>query len=118
MEMLGVRREAKEFALALAGSDARFLRDHRDIELPVNGSPPQPILSVVNGFSCRFWPFLTISRDKVRKHANKDHSKRYEEDERICTRVSMQSWYGWKRERYWVVSVGWNAMSQFIGVNQ
>ena len=112
LEGLRVRREAKKFALVLAESDARFLRDHRVVELPINGSPPQPILPVVEGFSCRFCPFLTISRDKIRKHANKDHSTLCEKDERICTRVSMQSWFGWKRERYWVVGDVTNGLGE------
>ena len=36
-------------------------------------------------------------------HTNKEHLKHSEEDDRIFARVSLQSWYGRKRERYWIV---------------
>lgn len=103
LETLAVRRETKEFALALARQDARFQCDHKSVELPINGSAPQPILPVVDGFRCLFCHFLTISRAKLRAHANKEHSKNGEEDDRVYARVKLQSWFGWKRERYWVV---------------
>ena len=39
-------------------------------------------------------------------HINKEHGMRGEDDERILWQVRLQSWYGPKRERYWVVDVG------------
>ena len=38
------------------------------------------------------------------------HSKRGKEDKCIFTRVRLQSWYGPKRERYWVVNEGANGI--------
>ena len=103
VETLAVRREAKEFAQALARQDARFQRDHTGVELPIDGSAPQPTLPVTDGFRCLFCHFLTISRAKMRTHSNKEHSKKGKEDDCVYARVKLQSWFGWKRERYWVV---------------
>ena len=95
--------KAKEFAQALARQDARFQRDHTGVELPIDGSAPQPTLPVTDGFRCLFCRFLTISRAKMRTHSNKLHSKKGKEDDCVYVRVKLQSWFGWKRERYWVV---------------
>ena len=103
-EKPAVRKEAGEFARRLARLDVRFSRDYKGVELPVDGLAPQPIVPVIDGFSCCLCRFLTISRSVVKKHANQVHSKKGEEDERIFARVKLQSWYGAKRERYWVVN--------------
>ena len=103
VETLAVRREAKEFAQALARQDVRFQRDHTGVELPIDGSAPQPTLPVTDGFRCLFCHFLTISRAKMRTHSNKEHLKKGEEDDHVYVQVKLQSWFGWKRERYWVV---------------
>ncbi len=68
-----VRRQVGEFGRGLARRDARFLRNYTVVELPVNGLAPQPIVPVVDGFSCRFCCFLTVSRAMVRMHVNKGH---------------------------------------------
>ena len=101
-----VRREVGEFGRGLARRDARFLRNYTVVGLPVNGSAPQPVVPVVDGFSCRFCYFLTVSRAMVRMHVNKAHSRRGEADDSIFAQVRLQSWYGPKRERYWVVNEG------------
>ena len=49
------------------------------VELPVDGLAPQPIVPVIDGFSCRLCRFLTIYQFVVRKHANRKHSKQGEE---------------------------------------
>ena len=82
LQMLAVRREANEFAQALARQDARFQhfqRGHTGVELPIDGSEPQPTLRVADGFRCLFCRFLTISRAKVRAYSNKKPSKKGEE---------------------------------------
>ncbi len=112
LETLAVRREAKESAQALARQDARFQRDHRGVELPIDGSAPQPTLPVADGFRCLFCHFLTVSRVKVRMHANKEHSKKGEEDDSVYARLKLQSWFGWKRERYWVVRDATNGLGE------
>lgn len=111
-EKPAIRREAAEFGRSLARQDARFLRDHTVVELPVNGLAPQPVVRVVDGFSCHLCAFLTVSRCLVRKHVNKEHLRRREEDERIFAQVRMQSWYGPKRERYWVVRDAVNGLGE------
>ena len=55
---------------ALARKDVRFQRDHRGVELPIDGLAPQPILPVADEFRCLFCQYLTVSRAKVRLHAN------------------------------------------------
>ena len=97
-----IRREISKFGRGLA----RFLRHYSIVELPVNGLAPQPVVAVVDGFSCKNCRFYTVSRAKVRIHVNKQHSRRGKEDELIFAQVRLQSWYGPKRERYWVVNEG------------
>ena len=102
-ESPALRREAEEFGWELVRQDARFLRSYADVELLINGSRPQHIVPVVDLYSCRFCGYLTVSRAQVRMHVNRVHSKPREDDDRISTRVRLQSWYRPKRERYWVV---------------
>ena len=52
-ESPALRQEAEKFGLELAKQDARFLRSYADVELPLNGSSPQHIVPVVDGYSCR-----------------------------------------------------------------
>lgn len=71
--------------------------------LPVDGSAPQPITPIVDGFACRECPYKTRDRSNIRKHANRTHNKNRVADEDICQVVRLQSWFGEKREQYWVV---------------
>ncbi len=105
-EKPAIRKEAVEFGRALVKWGERFLYDYTVVELPVNGLAPQPIVPVVDGFSCYSCCFLTISRAVVRKHVNKEHLRQDKENNRIFGQVRLQSWYGPKRERYWVVDEG------------
>ena len=84
--------------------DQRFLYSYKEVQLPVDGLMPQPVVPVVKGFSCHFCRYLTISRPSIRKHANKEHLKQYQADDDLFAHVCLQSWYGSKRERYWIVS--------------
>jgi hypothetical protein len=83
-----------------------FSYDHASVQLPADGLAPQPIIPIVNGFQCRECPFKTQSRDAMRKHGNKVHGKKRVADEDIFRVVRLQSWFGEKRERYWVVDEG------------
>lgn len=49
----------------MVAKDAHFLRNYTDVQLPINGSMPRLTVPVVDGFSCHFCGFLTISRAKV-----------------------------------------------------
>ena len=103
-EKQAIRKEAAEFGQRLVWLDERFVRSYEVVELPVDGLAPQPLVPVVDRFSCRFCRFLTINRSVLRKHVREKHSKKGEKDERICVRVRIQSWYGAKRARYWTVN--------------
>ena len=39
----------------------------------------------------------------MRQHANRAHNKKRVADEDICQVVRSQSWFGERRERYWIV---------------
>jgi hypothetical protein len=80
-----------------------FAYSHIDVPLPVDGLAPQPIIPVVDGFVCWDCPFKTQSRATIRQHANQAHNKKRVADEELCRSARLQSWFGGKRERYWVV---------------
>ena len=46
---------------------------------------------------------MSQNRDIMRQHSNKVHNKRRVTDEDLFESVQLQSWFGEKRERYWVV---------------
>jgi hypothetical protein len=73
------------------------------VRLPLDGSKPQPILLVLDGFQCQECAYKTRNRKAVREHANKQHNKKRVKDEYVFRAVRLQSWFGEKRERYWVV---------------
>jgi hypothetical protein len=102
-EKPAVRKQVGEFVRGTVSQDARFQYDSATIQLPADGSTPQPVVPVVDGFSCRNCRFLTTNRARIREHANKEHSKKREQDEELFEYVRLQSWFGRKRERYWVV---------------
>jgi hypothetical protein len=77
--------------------------DYNTVVLPPDGSAPQPVIPIVDGFQCRECAFKTQDRSNIRKHANQVHGKKRKADEDICRVVRLQSWFGEKRERYWVV---------------
>ena len=77
--------------------------EHAAIPLPNDGSAPQPIIPVVDGFACRECTYKTRDRSNIRKHGNKAHNKKRIADEDMFQVVRLQSWFGQKREQYWVV---------------
>jgi len=83
-----------------------FAYDSASVPLPIDGSAPQPIIPIVAGFACRQCLYKSISRDATRKHANSAHDKKEVPDEEILRAVQLQSWFGEKRERYWIVDEG------------
>ena len=93
-----LRKAIERYIQAFLGS-----YDYLSVRLPPDGSSPQPIIQVVDGFQCRQCPFKTQDRSNIRKHANKEHGKKRARDEEIFSIVRMQSWFKGKRERYWVV---------------
>lgn len=96
-----VRALVDQYVEAFVQSSPSY--DHATVHLPEDGSAPQPVIAVVRGFRCQACPFKSQSRDMMRKHANKAHDQKRRPDDEIFDAVRLQSWFGGKRERYWVV---------------
>ncbi|KFZ04594.1 hypothetical protein V502_10033, partial [Pseudogymnoascus sp. VKM F-4520 (FW-2644)] len=95
---LRIRREVAQFV-----EDFPFSYDHLTVELPLDGSAPQPVIPVVDGFLCQECPFKSSSRKVERMHWNKVHGiKRGNDEDQFCT-VRLQTWFRDNRERFWVV---------------
>ena len=77
--------------------------DHGSIPLLRDRSAPQPILPVLDVFACREWAYKTRNRANIPMHANQVHNKKRIADTEICQGVRLRSWFGERRERYWVV---------------
>jgi hypothetical protein len=95
---IAVRKQVEQYI-----KEFPFVYDHASVPLPIDRSAPQPIIPIIDGFVCRDCPFKTQSRDAARKHSNKAHNKKRVADEEMYQLVRLQSWFGEKRERYWVV---------------
>jgi hypothetical protein len=80
-----------------------FEYDHTSVPLPCNGSSPQPIIPIVDGFACRDCLYKSVNRRVTRQHANKAHHKKRVADKDIFQVARLQSWFREKRERYWSV---------------
>ena len=61
--------------------------DFQSVPLPPDGSSPQPIIPVVDGYQCRDCKFATQSRKAGRVHGNIKHSKKQVKDEEIFQAV-------------------------------
>jgi hypothetical protein len=74
------------------------------VPLPPDGSSPQPVLPVVNGFQCLDCKYTTRNRHNIRNHGLVEHNKEKRlKDEKLFRAVQLQTWFGEKRARYWVV---------------
>jgi hypothetical protein len=60
-----------------------FAYDHASVPLPYDGSTPQPIIPILEGFQCRNCLFKTQGRPTMRQHANQVHGKKRVADEEI-----------------------------------
>jgi hypothetical protein len=76
--------------------------DFHSVPLPLAGLTPQPVLPIFNGFQCQECDYLTRSSDNIRKHNSKEHGKKAKNKE-VFQAVQLQTWFGEKRARYWVV---------------
>jgi hypothetical protein len=74
--------------------------------LPRGGLGPQAIIKIVNGFRCKHCqieaPFKTRSRDAIKKHGNKEHSKKRVAEDELFDSVRLQSWFWEGKEQYWI----------------
>jgi hypothetical protein len=93
-----LRKQVEQYIQLFPGS-----YDYSTVPLPQDGSIPQPIIPVVNGFECIECAFKTQHRGNVRRHGSKEHSKQRAEDKEMYTHVRLQSWFRNGKERYWVV---------------
>jgi hypothetical protein len=53
-----------------------FLYNHITVILPSNRSALQPVIAVLKGHLCQACLYKTQSRDAIKKHENKEHSKK------------------------------------------
>jgi hypothetical protein len=95
---IGLRKQVDQYVAAFP-----FEYDYKTVRLPQDGSAPQAIIPIVGGFACKDCPFKTRDHSTIKKHANKVHEKKRVADEDIFQAVQLQSWFGEKRERYWVI---------------
>ena len=77
--------------------------DFRSVPLPLDGSLPQPVLLIIDGFQCKDCKYKTTNRSVIRQHCNTKHNKKRLQDEELFRAVQLQTWFGEKRARYWVV---------------
>jgi hypothetical protein len=77
--------------------------DFRNVPLPFDGSVPQPVLPIIDGFQCRDCAYKTTNRSVIRQHCNAEHDKKRLKDEELFQAVQLQTWFREKRARYWVV---------------
>jgi hypothetical protein len=84
--------------------------DYSTIPLPKDGSAPQPLIPVVDGFQCPTCPseassrpFTSINQKRMKVHGNTAHQKRGAKGNGVFNKVRLQSWFQDHRQRYWVV---------------
>jgi len=77
--------------------------DSQSVLLPVDGSLPQPVLPILGGFQYQDCIFKTTNRRVMRQHCNTKHDKKRLKDAKLFQAVQLQTWFGEKRARYWVV---------------
>lgn len=97
---IGLRKQMDEY---VQGFPVRYQYDPVTVVLPRDKSAPQPIIPVLDGHLCKDCPFKSHSRDTTRKHCNKDHNKKRLADKDMFEPVKLQSWFGEKRGRFWIV---------------
>ena len=93
-----VRKQVQEFTVGILWD-----YDYASIKLPANGSAPQPIIPVVDGFHCQHCNFRNHSRKAMKVHGNKEHSMKRVADDELFRPARLQSWFQDGKERYWVV---------------
>lgn len=90
-----VRKQVEEFLKSFTSE-----YEHSTVSLPDDGSPPQPILPIYDGFKCKFCQLRTRSRKLTREHVNKVHGVKNRDDNEMLLEVRLQTWFGEKREKY------------------
>jgi superfamily II DNA helicase RecQ len=83
----------------------------QSVPLPPARSSPQPLLPVLDGFSCSYkgCGYLSQGRKTIREHVNRSHQKKGLPDLEIFTPIRLQTWFKAKKRRYWIVEEGRHA---------
>lgn len=71
--------------------------DHATITLPRDGSAPQAIIPIVDGYECQDCKQKTQNRAVMKQHGNKAHDKQRVADEDLYKVVRLQSWFDARR---------------------
>jgi hypothetical protein len=66
-----------------------FLYDYTTVILSLDRSALQPIIAVLEGHLCQACLYKTQSRDAIKKHRNKEHSKKRVADEELYKVVQL-----------------------------
>lgn len=79
--------------------------DHARHPLPPDHSPPIPYLPTYEGLACGHdnCRFLSRNHTCLRKHLNADHARYRGACAPFIHQVTLQSWYGDTRAKYWIV---------------
>jgi len=64
--------------------------DSKSIILPPNGSAPQPVIPVLDGYQCLWCEYITQSRKAGREHGNKAHQLKRVPDKELVRPVQIQ----------------------------
>jgi hypothetical protein len=80
-----------------------FVYDYTTITLPSDGSVPQPIIPVIDGYQCKACLFKSQSKKKIKQHSNTAHNKQRVADQELYEVVKLQSWFDDRRARYWII---------------
>ena len=65
--------------------------DFQSVPLPRDGSVPQPILPILDGFQCQDCGFKTTNRRVMRQHCNTKHNKMRFKDKELFLAVQLQT---------------------------
>jgi hypothetical protein len=77
--------------------------DYSSVRLPADGSAPQPVIAVQDGFHCQHCHFRNQSHKAIKVHGNKEHDMKRVADDELFRPARLQSWFQDGKERYWVV---------------
>ncbi len=79
---LNIRKQADQYI-----QQSRFAYEFYNIQLPPDGSAPQPIVPVIDVFCCCHCHYKTRNRKAVSEHGNKVHQKKRAQDAEVFIAV-------------------------------
>jgi hypothetical protein len=107
--LAAVKRELAELVLSPAETSmkAAYLAGDWDLSAPRRALPPIRMLPVVAGLACSCCSYVCRSANTLRKHVQHRHPERQRDSESLETqshRMRIQSIFGGKKRKYFVVS--------------